>query len=73
MTISSNLETEYKFLVVKFECERILGMTLEGDCHEVVGTPNFELLITFGMRLEGVCHERLLPFTFFSQKFNLIF
>jgi hypothetical protein len=32
-------------------------MSLEGDCHEVVVTPNLELLVTFGMSLVGVCHE----------------
>jgi hypothetical protein len=32
-------------------------MSLEEDCHEVVITPNLELLVTFGVSLEGVCHE----------------
>ncbi len=32
-------------------------MSFEGDCHEVVVTPNLELLATFGVSLEGVCHE----------------
>jgi hypothetical protein len=32
-------------------------MSLEGDCHEVVVTPNLELLFTFGTSLEGVRHE----------------
>jgi hypothetical protein len=32
-------------------------MSLEGDCHKVVVTPNLELLVTFGTSLEGVCHK----------------
>jgi hypothetical protein len=43
----------------------ILGMSLEGDSHEVETTPNLELLVTFGMSLEGVCHEL---YTWFHYK-----
>jgi hypothetical protein len=28
-------------------------MSLEGDCHEVEGTANLELLVIFAMSLEG--------------------
>jgi hypothetical protein len=38
-------------------------MSLEGDCHEVVVTPNLELLVTFGMSLEGVCDELYMNLT----------
>jgi hypothetical protein len=31
---------EGKFLVTKFEFGGSFGMSLEGDCHEVEGTPN---------------------------------
>jgi hypothetical protein len=48
---------EGKFLVTKFEFGGSLGMSLEGDCHEVEVTPNLELLVTFGKGLEGVCHD----------------
>jgi hypothetical protein len=49
--------TEGKFLVTKFEFGGSFGMSLEGDCHEVEVTLNFELLVSFGMSLEGVCRE----------------
>jgi hypothetical protein len=50
------LRSEGKFLVTKFEFRGSLGMSLEGDCHEVEVTLNSELLVTFGMSLEGVCY-----------------
>jgi hypothetical protein len=50
-------KTEGKFLDTKFEFGGSLGMSLEGDCHEVEATPNLELLVTFDMSLEGTCHE----------------
>jgi hypothetical protein len=53
----SSRTPEGKFLVKLFEFGGSLGMSLEGNCHEVEVTPNLELLITFGMNLEGVCHE----------------
>jgi hypothetical protein len=37
--------------------EGVLGMSLEGDCHEVEVTPILELLVTFGISLEQVCHD----------------
>jgi hypothetical protein len=43
--------------VANIEFGGSFGMSLEGDCHELEVTPNFELLVTFGMSLEGVCHE----------------
>jgi hypothetical protein len=48
---------EGKFLVTEFEFGGSFGMSLEGDCHEILVTPNLELLVTFGMCLKGVCHE----------------
>jgi hypothetical protein len=48
---------EGKFSVTKFRFGGSLGMSLEGDFHEVEVTPNLELLVTFGMSLEEVCHE----------------
>jgi hypothetical protein len=32
-------------------------MSLEGDFHEVVVTPNLELMVTVGMSLKGVYQE----------------
>ena len=55
--VTRNLPSEGKFLVTKFEFGGSLGMSLEGDCHELEVTPNLELLVTFGVSLEGVCHE----------------
>ncbi len=46
-----------QILVTKFEFGGSLGMSSEGDCHEVEVTPNLELLVTFSMSLEKVCHE----------------
>jgi hypothetical protein len=51
------LDAEGKFLVAKIEFRGSFGMSLEGNCHEVEVTPNFELLVTFGKSLEGVCNE----------------
>jgi hypothetical protein len=53
----STLNSEGKFLVAKFVFGESFGMSLEGDCHEVEVTPNFELLVTNGMSLEGFCNE----------------
>ncbi len=53
----SGKRAEGKFLVAQFEFEGRLGVSFEGDCHEVEVTPNMELLVTFGISLEGVCHE----------------
>jgi hypothetical protein len=38
---------EGKLLVTKFEFGGSFGMSLHGDCHEVVVTPNLESLVTF--------------------------
>ncbi len=46
-----------QFFVTESEFGRSLGMSLEGDCHEVEVTANLELLFTFVESLEGVCNE----------------
>jgi hypothetical protein len=52
------MRSEGKFLVTKYEFGGSFGMSLEGDCHELVDvTPNLELLVTFCRTLEGVCCE----------------
>jgi hypothetical protein len=56
-TSAEQCPTEGKFLVAKIGFGGSFGISLEGDCHEVVVTPNLELLVTFGMSLEEVCHE----------------
>jgi hypothetical protein len=52
-----NSNPEGKFLVIKIEFGGSCVMNLDGDCHEVEVTRNFELLVTFGMSFEGICHE----------------
>jgi hypothetical protein len=44
-------------------------MCLEGDCHQVEVTLNFELLVAFGMSLEGVQCEL---YTYFTSSICLI-
>jgi hypothetical protein len=46
-----------KFLITNFGFGECLDVSLEGDCHEVEVTSNWELLVTFDMSFEGACQQ----------------